>query len=1702
MKKLFLSSLTLSFFMVFAIGVKSQTFNYGTGNISANPAGFNTAGTFAGYTIVGNDLTVTGSINMPAGTYNFANVTINAGATVTVPTGTAVPMIIRCTGSFVNNGDFRANGGNGANATNSATAAAAGQGCAGGTNGGVGGAQSGGGTHPAAFQTGGNGVNFGSSSGRGLRMCNPTTNNYPSWGGSGGGGGAYGTAGANGGNAIGVGTGCNTGGSGGSVYGSADLLTSAGAPAAFQSLGQTTAGDRWILGGSGGGGGGGTQSILTSARAAGGGGGGGGGAVQITANSITIGSGAWIRARGGNGGNGTVSTGGNAGGGGGGGGAGGTINLQYMSTYTNNGTLQVSGGIGGGGGFGTVGIGGVGGNGGSGRILVEQDVVLCTPPTVSASSFGSSSITTSSATISWTRGNGDQVLVIVREGAAVSGGPVSATSYTANSDFTLGDALGGGRVVYIGSGTSVNVTNLPNLNTTYHVAVFEFFTAGGGCYQNLASALTGTFITTNGPMTYVSSTNVQQTGSSPLGATNQPILRFEVVGGPGTAPALTVSSITFNTTGTTNVADLTGARFYYTGSSTTFSTATPFGSSVSNPSGTHVVSGSQTLMPGANYFWLVYDVSITATPGNVMDAQITSVNVGTAQTPSVTDPPGNRTITSLMNLSCGYTFTHFTPTWISNVGQPGTTVIASGAAAIDDQRWPGQSFAPGFTFEFNGTVYNSFGIHSKGFIWFGTTNPAGVFWTPISSTLGYEGAIAPFAFDMQAHSASTTTPQITVRYTGTAPNRVCIIEWTAMRPYANTGGICVPFGFPDDWNRYDFQLHLYENGGTNANRIEFVYRDMNPFCVNSNGASAQVGLRGPNNTDFLNRQGSGNNAHTSSAAGTLNNQVISHGANNFFNGNGGMRFTPTFQIPEITPSPTASNTCPSVTVNLNTSSPVVTKQWYKDNLPITGADASTYVADASGNYIVVVTQSGCSKVSDQVAVTINPCALTWVGGTIGNLNDWDTPSNWNPANVPTASDNVLIPSVTHLPIISNINAEVSDITIDAGASVTINADASLTVNGNLNNNGLFIVNSGASLVQTSTSTLSGSGQYQVIREINTGTALGHRFVGSPIQGAVAGSFGITATHLNPGNGTQIIPLATCDAASISPNSPWGTITRLNQSLTPIHNCSASLWEVIPSGTPLDNGMGYAMWLSLNQTLTFTGVVNNGNITLSGLGRQTGTINTPTGSTSFGWHLVSNPYPSPIKFIPNSFLPPQGFDAQIFKFQSTGGASGTWVAVDPTLEVEIPVGQAFQIRVTNPSTSNILTFTNNLRFAGNPSFLSTEHPSLYRMNIKTVRSDNTHSDVLLYFFDDATDSFDIMYDAVLMGSLPSSSQLYFPQNDIYNPKISINALAPITQYKEIPLNYRAGTNGIVNMIFEFVETLPAGMIVFLHDLKTGNVVNLREQNHYEFSALASDNESRFKLVFYPPLNANTIQANCENVGYISITPNGFDWTYNVQNDQGSVVAQGNLSSVQSELIQVEPGIYTVNIQLNNSTYADVISNIEVLGLIQPVADFSSNLTEVYQDEPVSFTNLSQNFSWLEWDFGDGNSSFVENPIHSYNFGGWFTVKLTAKSEDGCEDQKESNIWVKSQTLFLEDLDSNKWTVYAHANKIFVKIPENVDTKSLQYSLVGLDGRVNQMGNLSSDLHLVEIPTNLATGIYLIQIFDTNYLYLKRKLLIEK
>ncbi len=104
-----------------------------------------------------------------------------------------------------------------------------------------------------------------------------------------------------------------------------------------------------------------------------------------------------------------------------------------------------------------------------------------------------------------------------------------------------------------------------------------------------------------------------------------------------------------------------------------------------------------------------------------------------------------------------------------------------------------------------------------------------------------------------------------------------------------------------------------------------------------------------------------------------------------------------------------------------------------------------------------------------------------------------------------------------------------------------------------------------------------------------------------------------------------------------------------------------------------------------------------------------------------------------------------------------------------------------------------------------------------------------------------------------------------------------------------------------------------------------------------------------------------------------------------------------------------GTYTVELIARNLAESSIAKKTISVMDLPPVADFVMSKTVVDLGEVVTFTNNSQNASSYFWDFGDGVTSTLSNPTHSYGEVGDYIVKLTA-SNNGLIDSIEKNIKV--------------------------------------------------------------------------------------------
>ncbi|MEO8768604.1 MAG: PKD domain-containing protein [Ferruginibacter sp.] len=101
----------------------------------------------------------------------------------------------------------------------------------------------------------------------------------------------------------------------------------------------------------------------------------------------------------------------------------------------------------------------------------------------------------------------------------------------------------------------------------------------------------------------------------------------------------------------------------------------------------------------------------------------------------------------------------------------------------------------------------------------------------------------------------------------------------------------------------------------------------------------------------------------------------------------------------------------------------------------------------------------------------------------------------------------------------------------------------------------------------------------------------------------------------------------------------------------------------------------------------------------------------------------------------------------------------------------------------------------------------------------------------------------------------------------------------------------------------------------------------------------------------------------------------------------------------------PGTYTVKLVIQNAAGKDSITKISYIIIYgKPTVDFSASSQTGCFPLLVNFTDLSTTAAGIidnwQWDFGDGNSSTVQNPSHVYTASGAYNVSLRVRNTSGC------------------------------------------------------------------------------------------------------
>lgn len=479
-------------------------------------------------------------------------------------------------------------------------------------------------------------------------------------------------------------------------------------------------------------------------------------------------------------------------------------------------------------------------------------------------------------------------------------------------------------------------------------------------------------------------------------------------------------------------------------------------------------------------------------------------------------------------------------------------------------------------------------------------------------------------------------------------------------------------------------------------------------------------------------------------------------------------------------------------------------------------------------------------------------------GSVHNVTKCTNTVTWKGTWVPSAptSNSAVIIDGDY----SGDSFNACSVTVNSGKKIIINADKSVNINYNLVNNGIIQVESDGNLVQLNNATNSGATLGTVVVKRNANLKrLDYNYWGAPVSSQNLKSF--------------------------SPN------TLNNRFYT--YNESNDLFVAIdPISNSFIPGVGYGIRAANNLSSTTTTVVgqfigtpNNGDVT----------VPIKKSTTGNGYNLIGNPYPSNIDFAkfyndnkgvinniayfwtninPNpamqgSNYPNGGYINNYAILNGSGGvpatspacnsAAGSGKKCSETPNQYIKVGQGFIVQSKVMGTQAV-TFKNSSRtsnssskFFNRMSSKASSSDKVDRFWISLVTPLNVENKILIAYKPEATDDFEIDYDAPLM--VVGSDAFYSVLND---HKLAIQGRSyPLVKDDVVPLGASFYGDGVYTISLSEREGIFEGsQPVYLRDRLTGVVTNLSSSS-YSFTANSGEYTGRFEIIY---TNENTLSSN--------------------------------------------------------------------------------------------------------------------------------------------------------------------------------------------------------------------------------------------------
>lgn len=184
-------------------------------------------------------------------------------------------------------------------------------------------------------------------------------------------------------------------------------------------------------------------------------------------------------------------------------------------------------------------------------------------------------------------------------------------------------------------------------------------------------------------------------------------------------------------------------------------------------------------------------------------------------------------------------------------------------------------------------------------------------------------------------------------------------------------------------------------------------------------------------------------------------------------------------------------------------------------------------------------------------------------------------------------------------------------------------------------------------------------------------------------------------------------------------------------------------------------------------------------------------------------------------------------------------------------------------------------------------------------------------------------------------------------------------------------------------------------------------------YFDYQLIITDvNNCRDTIIFndtikvydiYPQMSADQQSCPGETVQFtdISTTSDGVitNWSWTFGNGQTSILQNPTATFTYQDTFGVKL------VATNSFGCTRTKNRTQYMRVIQPDVNFETADTFVCINQAINFNNLSDGkgrlLTGFLWDFGDGNTSTLENPIHNYSTKGTYNICLTVTDYAGCD-----------------------------------------------------------------------------------------------------